>query len=111
MTMASSHEVAPGDRVAKAHPFALDGRLALVTGAGGGLGYSIAHGLANAGARLLVNGRNLAKLDSAVERLRSEGAQAWPCPFDVTDSAAVGNAIADAQTRHGPLDILVNNAA
>jgi len=47
------------------HPFDLTGRLALVTGGGGGLGLAIARGLAAAGARIVVNGRNRAKLEAA----------------------------------------------
>jgi gluconate 5-dehydrogenase len=93
------------------HPFDLTGRLALVTGGGSGLGYAIAEGLAAAGARVVVNGRNRAKLDAAVGRLTQAGHEASACAFDVTDEAAVAAGIADTERAIGPVDILVNNAA
>ena len=62
--MATSHPFA--------HPFDLSGNLALVTGGGSGLGLAIARGLASAGARVVINGRNRAKLDAAAETLIGE---------------------------------------
>ena len=73
----------------RCRPFALGGRLALVTGGGSGLGLAIAEGLAAAGARVVVNGRNAAKLDAAIERLAEAGHAASACAFDVSDEAAV----------------------
>ena len=55
--------------MAAAHPFDLRGALALVTGGGSGLGLAIAEGLGRAGARVVVNGRNRAKLDAAATKL------------------------------------------
>lgn len=94
-----------------AHPFDLGGRLALVTGSGSGLGLAIAQGLAAAGARVVVNGRNRAKLDAALELLAEAGYAASECAFDVTDEAAVAAGVADIQGNLGDIDILVNNAA
>lgn len=94
-----------------AHPFDLGGRLALVTGGGSGLGLAIAHGLAAAGARVVINGRNQAKLDAALEQLAEAGHAASVCAFDVADEGAVASGIADIETNLGALDILVNNAA
>ncbi len=94
-----------------AHPFDLTGRVALVTGGGSGLGYAIADGLAAAGARVVVNGRNRAKLDAAVQRLAAAGCAASACPFDVTDEAAVAAGVAAVERDVGAIDILVNNAA
>jgi gluconate 5-dehydrogenase len=94
-----------------AHPFDLGGRLALVTGSGSGLGLAIAQGLAAAGARVVVNGRNRAKLDAALELLAEAGHAASECAFDVTDEAAVAAGVADIQGNLGDIDILVNNAA
>ena len=94
-----------------AHPFDLSGRHALVTGSGSGLGLAIARGLAKAGARIVLNGRNRAKLESAEARLASEGITASVAAFDVTDADAVDRAIADVVREHGAIDVLVNNAA
>jgi gluconate 5-dehydrogenase len=92
------------------NPFDLSGRRALVTGGGSGLGLAIAHGLADAGANVVINGRNRAKLDRAAEQMRSDGARPRVAEFDVTDPAAVAAAIAVLE-REAPVDILVNNAA
>ena len=93
------------------NPFDLSGRLALVTGGGGGLGLAIARGLAAAGARVIVNGRNRDKLDAAVSALRAEGRNAEVAAFDVSDAEAVAAGVAAVEKIHGPVDILVNNAA
>ena len=74
------------------NPFDLSGKLALVTGGGSGLGLAIAEGLATAGARVVINGRNRAKLDAALEHLAEAGHAASICAFDVTDEAAVARA-------------------
>jgi gluconate 5-dehydrogenase len=92
-------------------PFDLSGRLALVTGAGGGLGFAIAMGLARAGAHVVLNGRNPTKLDAARRSLGDDGMTAHAVPFDVTDASAVNAAIETIERRIGPLDIVVNNAA
>ena len=94
-----------------AHPFDLSGRVALVTGGGSGLGLAIARGLANAGARVAINGRNRAKLDAAVAMLDAEGVAARAFAFDVTDEAGVAHGLAAVEREVGALDILVNNAA
>lgn len=92
------------------HPFDLAGRLALVTGGGSGLGLAIAEGLAAAGARVVINGRNRAKLDAALEQLAEAGHVASVAAFDVSDEAAVAAGVADIEGSLGPVDILVNNA-
>ncbi len=93
------------------HPFDLSGSLALVTGSGSGLGFAIAQGLARAGARVVLNGRNRNKLAAAAASLADEGIVAQVAPFDVTDPAAVDGAVAAIAREQGPIDILVNNAA
>ena len=93
------------------HPFDLTGRLALVTGSGGGLGYAIAEGLARAGARIVLNGRNSGKLDVAAKRLAETGVPVSVRAFDVTDEQAVAANVAEIERMAGPVDILVNNAA
>jgi gluconate 5-dehydrogenase len=92
------------------NPFDLSGRRALVTGGGSGLGLAIARGLANAGASIVINGRNRDKLEGAAEQMRRDGRTVSVSTFDVTDSAAVAAAVA-ALEREGPVDVLVNNAA
>lgn len=93
-----------------ARPFDLAGRRALVTGGGSGLGLAIARGLAEAGASVVINGRNRARLDAAAEALRREGLGVDVAAFDVTRSDDVSSSVA-ALERERPIDILVNNAA
>lgn len=90
--------------------FTLHGRVALVTGAGRGLGAVMARALAEAGATVLVNGRYAGRLAPVVDAIRAEGGKAHPLPFDITDEAAVAEAFARIDADHGGLDILVNNA-
>jgi len=92
------------------HPFDLACRRALVTGGGSGLGLAIARGLAQAGAEVIINGRNRARLENAVQALERESLAVEISTFDVTQSDAVAEAVAGLE-RSGPIDILVNNAA
>ena len=92
------------------NPFDLGGSLALVTGAGSGLGFAIAQGLGRAGARVLLNGRDRTKLERAAAALAGEGIAVATIPFDVADAGAVDAAVAAIAREHGALDILVNNA-
>jgi NAD(P)-dependent dehydrogenase (short-subunit alcohol dehydrogenase family) len=86
----------------------LQGRTAIVTGAGGGLGRTHALLLARAGARVIVNDipQSLANAEAVVEEIRSAGGQAEAAGASVTDEAAVAEMIGNA----GSVDILVNNA-
>lgn len=90
--------------------FDLKGRLALVTGSSQGIGLAIARGLAGAGARVVLNGRNSDRLDRAGAGLVGEGFDVHTAIFDVTDEAAVDAAVAGIERDLGPLAILVNNA-
>lgn len=90
--------------------FRLHGRIALVTGSSQGIGLALARGLAEAGSRVILNGRDAARLEAARAALAAEGHQADALAFDVTDEAAVDSAIAQAERDIGPIDILVNNA-
>jgi gluconate 5-dehydrogenase len=85
--------------------FDLSGRRALVTGSSQGIGLALARGLAEAGAAVVLNGRDTAKLAAAAGEMPGAAQLA----FDVTDHAAVAQAI-DAAEADGPIDILVNNA-
>jgi gluconate 5-dehydrogenase len=89
--------------------FDLSGRRALVTGSSQGIGRSLAQGLATAGAAVVLNGRDEAKLERAVAELRADGHDVSSYRFDVTDPDAVEAAVAAIEAG-GPLDILVNNA-
>ena len=89
--------------------FDLTGRRALVTGSSQGIGLALASALANAGAAIVLNGRDEAKLGRAAARLRDEGASVSVHAFDVTVPAAVADGIAAIEAE-GPIDILVNNA-
>lgn len=91
--------------------FDLSGRVALVTGSSRGIGLAIARGLAEAGARVVLNSRSEAALIEAQATLAADGHDTitWAA-FDVCDQVAVTAAIAKIEADIGPVDILVNNA-
>jgi gluconate 5-dehydrogenase len=84
--------------------FDLSGRLALITGSSRGIGRGIAEGYIEAGARVIINGRDTKAVVKAL------GANAVAAPFDVTNRAVVEAAIGKIEADVGPIDILVNNA-
>src|SRR5580700_7681804 len=90
--------------------FDLTGRTALVTGSSRGLGRAIAEGMARAGARIVVNGTDPARVEAAVAEFRSGGYAAEGAAFDVTDEAAVVAAFERFDAGALAVDILVNNA-
>ncbi len=85
--------------------FKLTGRTALITGSGRGLGWEMAKGLAEAGARVLLHGRSKERLVARLDELRKAGVAADAVAFDMADRAAMARAIAAA----GPIDILIHN--
>ena len=90
--------------------FDLTGRLALVTGSSRGIGSDIAGGLAEAGASVVLNGRDSAALEAARAEMAAAGHSVHAVPFDVTDAAAVAGGIDGIEAGIGPIEILVNNA-
>ena len=94
-----------------ANPFSLVGKIALVTGAGQGLGLEIAKALATSGAIVLVNGRNQESLQQAVATITitSLGGTASPLQLDITDETAVQKTFIEIRDQYARLDILVNN--
>jgi len=90
--------------------FRLDGRVAFLSGATGLLGRPMAHALAWAGAHVILNARSAVELDALATELCDQGFAASTACFDVADSGAVEEFVAEVTTRHKRLDILVNNA-
>ncbi len=90
--------------------FDLTGKTALITGSSQGIGYALAKGLAQAGARIILNGRDANKLANAAETLRSAGYEVIELAFDAVDHAGVRKAVDGLETGGVKIDILVNNA-
>jgi gluconate 5-dehydrogenase len=90
--------------------FSLEGRTALVTGSSRGLGNAIARGMAEAGARLVLNGVDSKRLEHAAADLRGDGHDVRTVAFDVTDETAVVSAFETLDADGIEIDILVNNA-
>jgi gluconate 5-dehydrogenase len=90
--------------------FSLSGKRALVTGSSQGIGFALARGLAEAGATVVLNGRDAAKLEQGAQTLLAAGANVQVLPFDVTDHNAVQAAVDGFEADRGRIDILINNA-
>lgn len=88
----------------------LEGRTALVTGGGGGIGGATCQRLAAEGARVAVIDRDLAAAEVVAERIRHAGGHAQALACDITDRARVDAVVAETRARWGCVDILVNNA-
>ncbi|MCS6877402.1 MAG: SDR family NAD(P)-dependent oxidoreductase [Geminicoccaceae bacterium] len=107
--MSTPNAFTPGPESGKA-AWRLDGEVALVTGAGAGVGRGIAHALAEAGAAVLVTDIDLASARRVAEELAAKGARAASFPFDVRDPDQAEAACAAAVELLGGLDIAVANA-
>jgi gluconate 5-dehydrogenase len=81
-----------------------------VTGSSKGIGFALAAALGSAGATLVINARDVKRLDIARQALREQGLRVHGASFDVTDAEAVAAGIAQIESDIGPIDILVNNA-
>ena len=90
--------------------FSISGKIALVTGSSRGLGFRIAKGFAEAGANIILNGRDNKALQIAQHQLESEGLTVSAFAFDVTDKEQVDEQISAIENQIGHIDILVNNA-
>ncbi|SIQ65681.1 SDR family NAD(P)-dependent oxidoreductase [Bosea sp. TND4EK4] len=90
--------------------FSLEGKIALITGSGQGIGLAMAEGLSEAGAHVVLNGRDKTKLERARNSLAGAGRKVSVAAFDVTDQPAVEAGIAAIEAEIGPIDILINNA-
>lgn len=90
--------------------FDLTGSRALITGSSQGIGFALARGLAGAGAEIVLNGRDTAKLSAAAAVLEAEGATVHQLAFDATDHDGVRAAVDGFEAATGPIDILINNA-
>ncbi|WP_237152899.1 SDR family oxidoreductase [Oryzibacter oryziterrae] len=90
--------------------FDLSGRIALITGSSKGIGLAVARGLAEAGATVVLNGRDRSALEAAGATLKAAGHTVHLSSFDVTDMAAVQAGVAAIEADVGPIEILINNA-
>ncbi|MGE2715465.1 SDR family NAD(P)-dependent oxidoreductase [Mycolicibacterium litorale] len=88
----------------------LEGKVAIVTGAGRGLGRAMARALTETGAAVTVAARTSAELDSFVDEAKAAGGQALACPTDITDEASVQRMVEATVETFGRVDILVNNS-
>jgi gluconate 5-dehydrogenase len=93
-----------------ASPFDIEGRVALVTGGGSGLGFAIAKALASAGAKAVLLGRNADNLRASEARIIGDGFAASYIVCDLAQPDAIRPAVQRVEQDHGPIDILVNNA-
>ena len=90
--------------------FTLRGQMALITGSSTGIGYALAKGLGQAGAQIVLNGRDPGRLSAAAASLAAEGLSVHEASFDVTRGDEVRAAIGRIEAEIGPVDILINNA-
>jgi gluconate 5-dehydrogenase len=90
--------------------FSLEGRVALVTGAGRGIGFSFAKALAEAGATIVINDLRKETAEEACHAIETAGGRVSPAVLDVTDFDAIGPMVDGIVAEHGRLDILMNNA-
>jgi len=91
--------------------FSLDGKVAIVTGAGRGIGKAVALTLAEAGADVIVVARTVAQIEDTAKEIREMGRKSLVCPADVSNEAQVEEMVKKTISQFGRIDILVNDAA
>lgn len=90
--------------------FSLEGKSGLVTGAGSGIGKAIATGLAEAGARVALAGRNMSKLEKVEAEMKKSDLNGVPFQVDMIDPDSISNLVKSVQKEFGKIDFLFNNA-
>lgn len=90
--------------------FSVKDKVVLITGSTRGLGYSFAKGFVDAGAHVVINGRNQGNVDHVVEQFRKQGGKASGVAFDVTNQQEVKTSIQWVEKEVGPIQVLINNA-
>lgn len=88
-----------------------ENRVAIVTGSSAGIGFAIAEAFAESGAKVILNGRNLEKLEEACARLDAHGERVLALRGDVSSEADVARIVKICKSHYGRIDFLVNNAA
>lgn len=91
--------------------FSLDGKVAIITGASKGIGESIARGMAEAGAKVVISSRKQAAVDEVAEGFKAEGLEATGIACHVGDEGQLQNLVDKTMEAYGRIDIIVNNAA
>jgi NAD(P)-dependent dehydrogenase (short-subunit alcohol dehydrogenase family) len=92
------------------HMKKLSGKVAIITGAGQGIGFGVAQAFAREGAHVVLTGRDSAKLERAAKSVREQGVEALVIPGDVRKRETAEKTLAETIAKFGKLDILVNNA-
>lgn len=90
--------------------FSVQDKNILITGSTRGIGYLLAKGLAEQGAKIIINGTKQESVEKTAKEFNDNGFIAYPVPFDVTNTAAVHTAIDYIEQNIGPVDVLINNA-
>lgn len=88
----------------------MKGKIIFITGATSGIGEGCARKFAAMGSKLILNGRNIEKLESLKQELTAQGVEVLPLPFDVRDRQAMRQAIDSLQGQWKNIDVLINNA-